>query len=51
MVFEIVGVTLLELIKSYNYKGIPLPYIRFVIKQILIGLVFFIEYAILFILI
>ena len=28
MVFEIVGVTLLELIKRYNYKGIPLPYIK-----------------------
>ena len=40
MVFEIVGVTLLELIKRYNYKGIPLPYIRIIAKQILIGLDF-----------
>ena len=40
MVFEIVGVTLLELIKRYNYKGIPLPYIRIITKQILIGLDF-----------
>ena len=40
MVFEIVGVTLLELIKRYNYKGIPLPYIRIITKQVLIGLDF-----------
>ena len=40
MVFEIVGVTLLELIKRYNYKGIPLPYIRIICKQVLIGLDF-----------
>ena len=36
IVFEIVGVTLLELIKRHNYKGIPLPYIRIITKQILI---------------
>ena len=40
MVFEIVGVTLLELIKRYNYRGIPLPFIRIITKQILIGLDF-----------
>ena len=40
MVFEIMGVTLLELIKRYNYKGIPLPFIRIITKQILIGLDF-----------
>ena len=40
MVFEIVGVTLLEIMKRYNYKGIPLPYIRTICKQILIGLDF-----------
>ena len=38
MVFEIMGVTLLELIKRYNYKGIPIPYVRIIAKQILIGL-------------
>jgi len=38
MVFEIMGVTLLEIIKRYNYKGIPLPYVRIMAKQILIGL-------------
>ena len=40
MVFEIVGVTLLEIMKRYNYKGIPLPYIRIICKQMLIGLDF-----------
>ena len=38
MVFEIMGVTLLELIKRFNYKGIPIPYVRVIAKQILIGL-------------
>ena len=40
MVFEIMGINLLELIKKYNYKGIPLPYVRIIAKQILIGLDF-----------
>lgn len=40
MVFEIMGVTLLEIIKRYNYRGIPLPYVRIITKQILIGLDF-----------
>jgi serine/threonine-protein kinase SRPK3 len=40
MVFEIMGVTLLEIIKRYNYKGIPMPYVRVIAKQILIGLDF-----------
>jgi serine/threonine-protein kinase SRPK3 len=40
MVFEIMGVTLLEIIKRYNYKGIPIPYVRIIAKQILIGLDF-----------
>lgn len=40
MVFEIMGVTLLEIIKRYNYQGIPLPYVRIMAKQILIGLDF-----------
>ena len=40
MVFEIMGNSLLELIKTYNYKGIPLPYVRIIVKQILIGLDF-----------
>ena len=40
MVFEVMGVTLLEIIKRYNYKNIPLPLVRIIIKQILIGLGF-----------
>lgn len=40
MVFEIMGVTLLEIIKRYNYKGIPIPYVRAIAKQVLIGLDF-----------
>ena len=40
MVFEVMGVTLLEIIKKYNYKGIPIPLVRVITKQILIGLDF-----------
>jgi serine/threonine-protein kinase SRPK3 len=40
VVFEIMGVNLLEIIKRYNYKGIPLPFVRIIVKQILIGLDF-----------
>lgn len=28
MVFEILGVNLLEIMKRYDYKGIPLPLVR-----------------------
>lgn len=38
MVFEILGVTLLEIIKRYNYRGVPLPLVRIITKQVLIGL-------------
>jgi serine/threonine-protein kinase SRPK3 len=38
MVFEILGVNLLEVIKRYNYKGVPLPLVRTMAKQCLIGL-------------
>ena len=40
MVFEVMGVTLLEIIKKFNYKGIPIPLVRTITKQILIGLDF-----------
>jgi len=40
MVFEILGVNLLEIIKRYNYKGIPMHLARIISKQILIGLDF-----------
>lgn len=38
MVFEILGVNLLEIMKRYDYRGIPLPLVRKIAKQILIGL-------------
>jgi len=38
MVFEIMGVNLLEIIKRYNYKGVPLHLVKRMAKQILIGL-------------
>lgn len=38
MVFEILGVNLLEIMKRYDYKGIPLPLVRILAKQILMGL-------------
>ena len=38
MVFEILGVNLLEIMKRYDYKGVPIPLVRIIAKQILIGL-------------
>ena len=38
LVFEIMGMSLADIIKKFNYKGIPLPYARIITKQILIGL-------------
>ena len=38
MVFEILGVNLLEIIKRYKYKGIPINICRKMARQILIGL-------------
>ena len=38
MVFEILGVNLLEIMKRYDYKGIPVPLVRRITKQVLIGL-------------
>ena len=38
MVFEILGVNLLEIMKRYDYKGIPLPLVRRMAKQVIIGL-------------
>lgn len=40
MVFEIQGVNLLEVIKRYDYKGVPLNLVRLMSKQCLIGLDF-----------
>ena len=38
MVFEILGVNLLEIMKRYDYKGIPMPLVRRIAKKVLIGL-------------
>jgi len=38
MAFEILGVNLLEIIKRYEYKGVPIPLVRVLAKQTLIGL-------------
>ena len=38
MVFEILGVNLLEIMKRYDYKGIPIPIVRRMAKQVLISL-------------
>jgi serine/threonine-protein kinase SRPK3 len=40
MVFEILGVNLLEIMKRYDSQGIPIPLVRRMAKQILIGLDF-----------
>ncbi len=38
MVFEILGVNFLEIIKRYDYKGVPIPLVRKLARQCLIGL-------------
>ena len=38
MVFEVLGVNLLEIIKLYDFKGIPIPLVRTIAKQMLMGL-------------
>lgn len=38
MAFEVLGKNLLSLIKKYNYNGIPVPIVRKIIKQVLMGL-------------
>jgi|EP00670_Eutreptiella_braarudii_P007216 serine/threonine-protein kinase SRPK3 len=38
MVFEVLGENLLQLIMKYDYKGIPIPVVKNITRQILIGL-------------
>jgi serine/threonine-protein kinase SRPK3 len=38
MAFEVLGKNLLSLIKKYDYRGVPIPIVREIIKQTLIGL-------------
>lgn len=45
MVFEILGVNLLEIIKRYEYKGIPLSICKEISKQVLVGLHYLHKYC------
>lgn len=38
MVFEVLGENLLGLIKRYNHRGIPIPLVKQITKQVLLGL-------------
>jgi len=38
MAFEALGCSLLSLIKRYDYRGIPLPIVKYIIHQVLIAL-------------
>ncbi|BDA45693.1 probable SRSF protein kinase 2 [Coccomyxa sp. Obi] len=38
MVFEVLGDNLLSLIKLYNYRGIPLPLVKHITKQVLVAI-------------
>lgn len=40
MVFEILGVNLLQVLKSYDYKGLPLHLVKEIARQVLMGLDF-----------
>ena len=38
MAFEVLGKNLLSLIKKYDYRGIPIPIVREICRQTLMGL-------------
>lgn len=38
MAFEVLGKNLLSIVKAYDYRGIPLPIVREMARQLLIGL-------------
>jgi serine/threonine-protein kinase SRPK3 len=38
MVFEVLGKNILSLIRKYDYRGIPVPIVREIAKQTLMGL-------------
>jgi serine/threonine-protein kinase SRPK3 len=38
MSFEVLGNNLLTLIKQYNFRGIPMPIVREIARQLLVGL-------------
>lgn len=40
MAFEILGCNLLSLTRMYNYRGLPVPLVRMLTKQMMIGVAF-----------
>ncbi len=38
MVFEVMGINLLDVMRYYDYKGVPLPLVKSIVRQLLIGL-------------
>ena len=38
MAFEVLGKNLLSLIKKHDYEGIPIPIVREITRQVLMGL-------------
>lgn len=38
MSFEVLGTNLLSLIKKYDFRGVPMPVIREIVRQLLVGL-------------
>ena len=40
MVFEMLGENLLKVIQKYDYRGIPIPLVKDIVRQILVGLDF-----------
>jgi len=38
MVFEIMGYNLLKIMKLYDWEGIPVPIVRILAKQLLLGI-------------
>lgn len=38
MAFEVLGKNLLTLVKKYDYRGVPMPIVREITKQLLMGL-------------
>ena len=40
MVFELLGSNLLDLIKLYHYRGIPIPIVKYITRQVLVALDF-----------
>eukprot|EP00951_Prasinocladus_malaysianus_P050191 scaffold677898_cov64-Prasinocladus_malaysianus.AAC.1 len=45
MVFEALGENLLSLIKRFHYRGLPVPLVRRLAKDVLVGLDYLHRYA------